>query len=194
VKRVKVLGSLAAVAAFAMALLGPSTAMGETTALCKADESPCNSAVSHVHYLSQDMEVESPEMTYKCDALFLGTVYELGAPQAIEGKFTYTNCNGDCSRTEENGPAVLNFLKTGHELAEGTGESLVHINCPGFFNCNYTLENVTGNIKGPLLSSEKNGEIRFEKTLLTHESGVLCPSEAFLSATFVPLSPTYISS
>jgi len=194
VKTVKTSGLLAAVAVFAMALLGPSIAMGESTSLCSADEDPCNSPVSHVHYVSNDLKVETSVMDYECDSLLLADVSELGSPQVLEGSFTYTNC-GSCTREEENGPAILNFLKTGHETAAGTGESLVFVDCGSFIECSYTLENVTGSVIGPLLSSENNGEIKFKKAPLTHEEGGLfCPAEAYLKATFVPLSPTYISS
>lgn len=193
-KQVKILGSLTVAAVLATALVGPSLAMGESTELCKVDESPCTSSVSHVHYVSTDMKVETSVMNYECDALLLADVSELGSPQVLEGSFTYTNC-GSCTRTEENGPSILYFLKTGHESAKGTGESLVFVDCGSFLECSYTLENVTGSVIGPLLSSENNGEIRFKKAPLTHEEGgFFCPKEAYLEATFVPLSPTYISS
>ncbi len=192
-KRVKVLGPITVIAIFAMALLGPSLAMGESTLLCEADEEECTSPVSHVHYEADDLEVLTSSMDYKCDGLLLASVGELGAPQVLEGSFTYTSCNNGCERVEENGPAVLKFLKTGHESAEGTGESLVHVGC-AFINCRYTLKNVTANIIGPLLSSEENGEIRFEGPALTHEGGALCPTFGYLHATFVPSFPIYISS
>lgn len=195
-KPVKTFGTLTAVALFAMALLGSSTAMAESTALCKADESPCSagSLVSHVHYISTDMEIAIPEMTYQCDVLFLGDVSELGSPQFVQGKFTYTNCNQKCSREEVNGPSTLSFLRTGHETAEFAGEGEIHSLCVGFLDCTYSFENLIGAAKGPLLSSEANGEIKYTEQLLTKVSGFLCAKEAKLTATFVPLTPIYISS
>jgi len=194
VKRIKILGPVMVVAIFAMALLGASPAVGESTALCKADEeSECASPISHVHYVANDLEVLTSVMDYKCDALLLASDTELGAPQVLEGTFTYTSCNNGCERTEENGPAVLNFLKTGHESGEATGESLVHVVCGFFINCRYTLEGLVGSVKGPLLSSENNGEINFVEQELFHESG-FCPEVGLLDAKFVPLSPIYISS
>jgi hypothetical protein len=194
VKIVKAFSLAISVVGLAMALLGSSTAMAESTALCEADESPCNSPVSHVHYVASNLEVLTSAMDYKCDALLLASVGKLGAPQVLEGNFTYTNCNNSCTRTEENGPAVLTFLRTGTESAEATGESLVHVECGFTINCRYTLEGLVGNVKGPLISSENNGEITFEKQELTHESGTLCPTVGYLDAKFVPLSPIYISS
>jgi hypothetical protein len=195
VKRVKVLGPITVIAIFAMALLGPSLAMGESTLLCEADEeSECASPVSHLHTEADDLEVLTSSMDYKCDGLFLGTVGELGEPQLVEGNFTYSSCNNSCIRTEENGPAVIEFLKTGHESAKGTGESLVHVVCGSFINCRYTLQGLVGNVLGPLLSSEENGEISFVEATLSKESGALCPTIGKLDAKFVPLSPIYISS
>lgn len=196
VKQLTTWGPIAVAVIFVMALFSPSLAMGEGTLLCEADEeSECASPVSHLHTEADDLEVLTSSMDYKCDGLFLGTVGELGEPQVIEGSFTYTSCNNGCERVEENGPAILYFQKTGHESAEGTGESLVHVFCSGFINCRYTLENVTGSILGSLLSSETNGEISFAKSSLSHEAGgLLCPTSGYLDATFVPLSPIYILS
>jgi hypothetical protein len=193
VKTFKIFGLIAPLAVIAMALLGPPAAMGESTSLCEVDEATCNSPVEHVHYTG-DIEVLTSAMNYYCEALFLGDVSELGAPQIVEGNFTYTDCNNGCTRTEENGPAVLNFLKIGHETGEATGESLVHVHCGAFINCNYTLENVVGSVKGPLLSSGENGEVSFNEQAIVHESGFICPEEAFLDGTFEPLSAIYISS
>jgi hypothetical protein len=177
----------------AMVLLGPSAAMGESTSLCEVDEEPCSSPVEHVHYTG-DIEVLTSSMDYYCEALFLGDVAELGGPQVVEGNFTYSDCNLGCTRVEENGPAVLYFLKNGHESAEATGESLAHVDCQGFINCRYTLENVIGSVEGPLLSLEENGEISFNKQAISHESGTLCPSTGFLHGDLTPLSEIYISS
>jgi len=193
-KRVMALGPIAVVAVFAMALLGPSIAMGESTSLCEVDESPCGSPISHVHYISKDMRITVPEMNYQCDVLFLGDVSALGSPQTIEGTFTYTNCNQKCSRKEENGPAVLDLLRTGTEAGELTGEAEIHSFCLGFIDCVYSFENLVGKANGPLISNQENGEFRYNEVPLTHVSGFLCPKEAYLDATFVPLSATYISS
>ena len=197
-KKIKTAGLLATAAILATALLGPSSAMGETTALCEADESPCKAPLTHVHYAGQ-IEVLTSVMDYNCNALFLGEVSELGAPQAIEGNFTYTNCTANksasCTRTEENGPSVLTFLKEGHESAKGTGESLVHVVCESFIDCSYTLVGIVGGVRGPLLASENNGEITYaEQTMQKEAGGFLCPKTAKLDGTLVPLSATYISS
>lgn len=193
-KRVKALGSFAVVAIFAMALVGPSAAIGESTSLCKEDESPCTSPVSHVHYVAENIFILGP-YTYHCDALLLASVGELGSPQVLEGNLTYFNCSGSCSRTEISEGGTLSFLRTGTELAEVTGEGFeILSNCGSGFHCVYTFENLTGHALGPLLSIASNGEITYVEQPLSHVSGFFCPKETKLDAKFVPLSPIYISS
>jgi hypothetical protein len=194
VKRAKTVGSLAIVAVFAMALIGPSLAMGEDTALCEADESQCTSPVSHVHYVAEDIFILGP-YNYHCDALLLASVGELGSPQVLEGNLTYFNCSGGCARTEISEGGTLSFLRTGVELAEVTGEGFeILSSCGGSFHCVYTFENLTGHAVDPLLSTANNGEITYIEQPLNHVSGFFCPKETKLDATFVPLSETYISS
>lgn len=197
-KAVKTLGSFAVLAILAMAFIGPSLAAAENTALCEVDENPCKSLVSKVHYTGH-IEVLTSVMNYDCDALFSGEVFELGAPQEVEGNFTYTNChaneNVNCTRTEENGPSVLTFLKEGHESAKGTGTSLVHVVCGAFIDCSYTLAGQVASVIGPLLSKENDGEIKFVSQAMVHEAGgFTCPKTALLDGVFSPLSETYISS
>lgn len=196
-KAVKTLGSFAILAILAMSFMSLPLAAAENTALCEVDENPCKSPVSKVHYTGH-IEVLTSIMNYDCDALFSGEVFELAAPQEIEGNFTYTNCTGggtSCTRVEENGPSVLKFLKEGHESAKGTGESLVHVVCGTSIDCSYPLVGIVGSVLGPLLSKENNGEITFvEQTMQKEAGGFLCPKTAKLDGEFVPLSATYISS
>ena len=193
-KPVKTFGTLAAVIVCAMALLGPSVAMGESTALCEADESPCGSPVSHVHYVAEDIFILGP-YDYHCDALLLASVGELGSPQALEGKLTYSNCSGGCARTEISKGGALSFLRTGTELGEVTGEGFEILSkCGALFHCVYTFENLVGHALGPLLATANNGEITYVEQSLSHVSGFFCPSETRLDAEFVPLTETFISS
>src|SRR5262245_27312030 len=104
-----------------MALLGPTAAMAENTALCQADQSTCSSPWTHTHYAAEDLEIINTYVSYECDGLYLANVNQLGAPQLLEGEFAYSNCDQGCSREEENGPVELELLKTGHESAELVG-------------------------------------------------------------------------
>jgi len=181
-----------------MALLGASSAMGETTALCKVDAlGSCSQAVTHTHYDAENIEILTGAIDYKCDALYLANVYSLGSPQVLEGEFTYTNCNHECTRTEENGPVVLHLLKTGHETAEltGTAGAGVLSECPEVINCVYSFQNLVATVKGPLLSKATNGEFVYESQPLTSAFGFLCPSTPKLDARFILTSAkAYISS
>jgi hypothetical protein len=176
-----------------MALLGPSVAMGESTSLCKADESPCASPVSHVHYVAEDIFILGA-YTYHCDALLLASVGELGSPQVLEGNLTYYNCSGGCTRTEISEGGTIFFLRTGTDLAEVTGEGFEILSECDLFHCVYSFKGLIGDAKGPLLSTTSNGEYTYVELPLTKVSGFFCPKVTKLDAKFVPLSATYISS
>ena len=158
-KPIKMLGLAVMAAVMAMAFVGASSAMAEHTALCKADEDPCAEAdiIAHVHETSVVKATLLNEFSnIKCDVLFLGDALGLASPEIIHGTFTYSGCNNFCSVSEENGPSKIKVLKTATELAEVTGEGLVHVDCP-FLNCSYTGEGLNGHGLGPLTSSQANG-------------------------------------
>jgi len=174
-------------------------------------EDECKTPVSHVH----ETTLEGSKGTLLnsisdvlCDVLFLGDAAEhevegkklilsLGNPLELEGNFTYTNCvdekpNG-CTVTEENGPSTILVLKEGHETATVTGEGLVKVVCSGI-TCRYVGTGLVGTAKGPLLSTEKNGEVSISKKETKKESGLLCPATSTLDLIVTPLEPTYIAS
>jgi len=134
-------------------------------------------------------------LNFECDTLFLGdAVAALATPLTIKGNFTYSNCNHECVAKEENGPTEIKVLKTGHETAEVTGEGLVHVTCPGLINCSYNGAGLKGVGKGPLLSTQANGEVTLSEQSTNKETGgFLCPKTAKLDITTSPLSATYIS-
>jgi len=194
-KSIKMFGLAALAALMAMAFVGASSAMAEHTALCSNDGSPCT-AVSHVHETSTAKgKLLAGSITVECDVLFLGdstNFSEEGAPLTIIGNFTYTNC-GSCTATEENGPAAVTVLRTGHETSTVTGEGLVHVNCSGL-NCRYNGEGLEGTGKGPLLSTAANGEVTISGKETAKESGLFCPTTSKLDLTTTPLSATYLAS
>jgi len=187
------LGLAAIAALMAMAFIGASSAMASNTALCGVDQGTCASPNTHVHETStvKARLLASPEV--QCDVLFLGEVGALGAPQVIEGNFTYTNCGSGCSVSEEGGPSVIEVLKEGHETAKVTGEGEVHVNCFGI-NCYYNGEELLGTGKGPLLSTAANGEVDITNQTVKKVKGIFCPSTGKLDINTTPLSATYISS
>jgi len=193
------LGLAALTALMAMAFLGASSAMAaESTALCGADEAECASPLTHVHEATlagKKAVLKTSIVTVECDALFLGDALEglvEEGPVVIHGTFTYTNC-GNCTATEENGPAEVKVQKSGHETATVTGEGLVHVECSGL-NCRYNGTGLNGSGKGPLLSTETNGSVTLTEQSTAKESGLFCPSTSKLTITTTPLSATYISS
>ncbi len=192
-KPIKMLGLAALAALMAMAFLGASSAMGETTALCASDGAECL-AITHVHETTlagKKAVLKTSLLTVECDVLFLGdTNEETNAPLVISGTFTYTNC-GSCTATEENGPAEVKVLKEGHETASVVGEGLVHVECSGL-NCRYNGVGLKGSAKGPLLSTETNGEVTLTEQTTNKESGLFCPSTSKLTITTTPLEATYI--
>jgi len=201
-KPLKMLGLTALAALMAMAFVGASSAMAESTALCKVDESPC--AVANLSKEVHETSVGKAKLltsvgTTECNVLFSGMVEKEGSPLVVKGGFTYTNCvlgAVTCSATEENGPAEVSVLKEGHETAKVTGEGLVHVVCAGFIDCSYTGAGLVGTAKGPLLSAQTpdNGEVSLsEQSVAKEAGGLLCPKTAKLDITTTPLTATYIS-
>ena len=199
-KAIKMIGLAALMALMAMAFVGATSAMAENTALCSADENPCaeKNEIESVHETSVGTaKLLSSVGTTECNVLFSNTETELGAPLILTGNFTYTNCElggSSCTATEEKGPAEIEVLKEGHETAKVTGKGLVHLVCSGFIDCSYNGTGLVGTAKGPLLSTQKNGEVTLSEQSTTKEAGgFLCPKTAKLDITTTPLSTTYIT-
>jgi hypothetical protein len=203
VKAIKMVGLTALAALMATALVGASSAMAESAALCKADESPCaeGNVITHVHETSVGKaKLLTSIGTTECNVLYLGDAEEAmleGSPLAIIGTFTYTNCalgGSSCTATEENGPSTIWVLKEGHETAKVTGEGLVHVVCSGFIDCSFTGTNLVGTAKGALLSTQTNGEVTLsEQTTNKEAGGFLCPKTAKLDITTTSLEKTQIA-
>jgi hypothetical protein len=197
VKPIKMFGLAVLAALMAMAFVGAGSAMAETTALCTEDlgtefSQTCGSAaVTSVHETSVGKAklLASPEV--QCDVLFSSTaVGAEGSPQTIEGHFSYTNCG--CTVKEVAGTtAKIEVLKEGHETAKVTGEAEINVNCFGI-SCTYNGEGLKGTAKGPLLSTQTNGEVTLSEQEVTG-SGFFCPSKGKLDITTTALSATYIA-
>jgi hypothetical protein len=190
VKSIKMFGLAALAALMAMAFVGASSAMATTTSLCTGDTSGCG--VTHVHEESVGKAKLLSSITVECNVLFLGDALSgSGSPLVIHGKFTYTNC-GSCVVKEESASAKIEILKEGHETAKVTGEGLVHVECSGFIDCSYNGVGLKGTAKGPLLSTQKNGEVTISGQTTNKETGgFLCPATSKLDITTTPLTATY---
>ncbi len=199
------LGLAVLVGMMAMAFVGARTAVAETTSLCDTDPGtgsqeacPEGDLVEHVHeetLSGAQATLLSNVLTVKCDVLFLGDVLGEGLanPLVIHGTFTYSNCNNNCTATEENGPAEIKVSKLGHETADVTGEGLIHVVCGALINCRYTGASLVGMAKGPLLAAETNGEVSLKEKAVNKESGSLCPKTAELDIVTTPLEATYVT-
>jgi hypothetical protein len=220
VKLFKMLGLAAVAALMAMAFVGASSAMAESTALCKedtalfekegekkyvaTDECPGAQRISHVHEESVGKGLLlSSIVEIKCNVLFLGDVISannLGNPLEILGHFTYPKAgceteNGtQCEVKETSTHAIIKVLRLGHELADVTGSAEVNAHCGFFINCTYNGEGLSGHALGPLLSTQANGEVRVEEQTTHKTGGSLCPESAKLDLLTTPLEKTYISS
>ena len=187
------LGLAALAALLAMAFVGASSAMAGNTQLCSSEA--CGTAVTHVHETTLSgakATLLSSVINVTCDVLFLGDTLGEGAPLVIHGNFTYTNCNsGNCTVAEESADSLIEVLRTGHETSSVTGEGEVNVHCGFFINCTYNGEGLESTGKGPLLSSETNGEVSLSGQETSRVSG-FCPESAFLDIRTTPLSATYI--
>jgi hypothetical protein len=204
-KPIRMLGLAALAALMAMAFAGASMAMAGSTVLCDEDPAssehavcPSGHLVTHVHETTLSAHkatVLSSLINVECDVLFLGDAVEKESTSlAIEGNFTYTNCGGSCTVTEENGPAQIKILKEGHEKSDVAYEYQAHVVCGSFINCKYNGEGLKGTGKGPLLSTETNGEVSLQEQTLHKVSGVFCPKTAKIDIVLTPLISSYIAS
>jgi hypothetical protein len=190
VKPIKMFGLAALAALLAMALVGAGSAMAEDTILCSNDSTSSCTATSSVHEVSVGKAklLASPEV--QCNVLFESTsVGAAGAPQVIEGHFTYTNCG--CTVKEKAGTtAKISVLKEGHEIASVTGEAEIIVTCFGI-ECTYKGTGLKGTAKGPLLSTEANGETNLSEQEVSGK-GAFCPSKGKLDIKTTPLAAAYI--
>jgi len=189
-KPIKMLGLAALMALLAMAFVGASSAMAESTTLCATDSlSECNE-ITQIHEESiGHAKLLSSFATVECEVLFFGETLGTGAPLIIHGEFKYTCLNG-CTAEEENGPAEIKVLKEGTELSKVTGEGLVHVICG--LNCRYNGVGLAGHGLGALTAANGVGEVNISKAVVNKESGFLCPSTSTLDITTEPLEATHI--
>jgi len=132
----------------------------------------------------------------RCEVSFLGDVVEgSGLPLLLEGQFSYTNCASGCSITEESAHTTLAVSKLGHETANVTGEGEFHAVCESTsIDCYFDWKGLALTAKGPLLATEKNGELSVLTAELHQVKGSICPETVKLDITLNPSSATYITS
>jgi len=195
-KPTKMLGIATIATVTVMAFAGASSAMAQSTALCKVDENPCAKAnqVTEVHFVAEPILIHTSAMDYECNALLSATVGELGEPQVLTAQsLQYTSCNQGCTRTVKK-LGKLSLERTEAETAKISGSGFeIYVQCSGQIDCTYAFNGLNGTALGALLTGD-NGHLRFEGATLEKIGGFLCPTVATLSALFHASQAFYVES
>jgi hypothetical protein len=197
-KAIKMLSVGLVVGVLGTGLVWGSSAMAETTALCKEDVEVCpeESIIEHIHGVSiGKAKLLSALPTIECNILSLGDVEGsgLGSPIAFTGKNTYTNCTNFCTITQLTEFGFIEALRIEPETVQLTGESELLVKCP-FIHCVYNGEGVEGRGRGALISPQKNGDVTSVEQELHKVGGTLCPEAAYVDVSITALEAIYISS
>ena len=175
------------VTAVAIAVVGVSSASAQSTALCKANESPCsekNMFPAGAKILLSYVEgfFETSLGIIECETAHAEgkTTNKLGSPIAIEMESAaVAGCEG-CSVTISTFGTLL-LLKTAANLANVTVHGvLAKASCMGILNCTYVsgeAEMHASGLNGGTPAMLTASEMEVEK-----ESGFLCPATAMKSA------------
>jgi hypothetical protein len=191
------LAVMAAVAA--MALVGASSASAEGTTLCNKDVVlTCSkeNQMTHVHLYDTKALLLNNLQNVTCETLILAQVQGPLLVQSpfwliLTGNVTYTNCSGGCKAEETGGGIELQVQDNGSELSSVRVEGEVLVNCALVLHCVYDGKELLGHGLGPL-SVGGNGLVSYNKTKVNAVWGILCPTETFLDAAFLPLNPIYV--
>jgi hypothetical protein len=203
VKPIKTFSFAVLAALIAMAFVGISPAMAESTSLCSEDpgegaheacpESKREAFVHESTSLGTKATLLSSIVTVECNVEFNGSMLSannLGEPLEILGNFTYWGCKTtsgtECTVTEKSVFSHIQLLKLGHELADVTGSGEVNTHCGSLINCTYNGLGLKGHALGPLLSSTLNGEVRVEEQVVNKTGGTFCPKTAKLDILTTP--------
>jgi hypothetical protein len=184
---IKMLGLAVIAALAAMALIGAPSASAESTALCKAHESPCaekNTFPAGTTILLSFLEgiLETELGNVECEGAHAQgkTVNKLGSPLEIKIESASTEGCGTCSVTISTLGTLL-LLKTASNLAEVTVHGvLAKASCAGILNCNYVSELVKLHASG--LNAGTPAMLNVSKLEVKSEGGILCPAKATKTA------------
>lgn len=217
VTAIKRLGLIVPAALVVMAFAGTSPATAEWTSLCEEDkavfsgetyvtteECPLEKRIGHVHEATlagAKAKLLTSLINVECNVLYLGdnnvSASLLGVTILTEGHFTYSACNNSCVVKEPaNKIAEVVILREGHETARTVIRERMEVKCNGLLNCEFSwAEGEEGEAKGPLLSTETNGDVSFNEILPIGVEGALCPSgKSKLDIKMTPLIQTFIAS
>ena len=192
---------LTALLVTAVALVGASTAMATSTALCVANESGedvCKDGnqLGPIHYESVSwiyILATNPTRTIACHSLFTGSSLGLftSKPTIIDGNFSYSDCTPGCTVAEASGEAQLKLLKT--TLTEGSmsGSLEVSVSCLFSVDCTYKLGTLVIGATSASLPTT-TGQWLLSKGALATVGGMTCPMSTTLDMTMESLKDIYI--
>jgi hypothetical protein len=192
-------GPVAVAVAVVIALLAaPSAMAAEGSALCNSGESgqiTCadGNQLGELHYESTEMKILSGLQNVTCESLFLGNAFGLfgeGNPVKIEGKFTYTNCNGSCV-VEQLGETEFKMAYAGSST--GTMVSTTakfEVEC-FFLKCIYNWEGLSVGVTSANVPTTK-GKLVVTEQVLKKVSGPTCPMTTKLHLSMESLSNVWV--
>jgi hypothetical protein len=210
VRHLKMLGLAVITAAAAMAFVGASSAMAESTALCEVNELECPEGsvypagtVVEAKLLTGTTSVllgPNLKVEVECTGSTSAGKTTTGLANPLKGELTSLAFSG-CTYGPLHSPActvtvnqlgTLTLLKTGTNLGQAAVSGvLVTIVCGSVFKCVYKTESLPMHAKGTGPSGEK-AELTATEAKLTEEEkllGVGCPSEGFFDAKYEITKP-----
>jgi len=191
VRMIKLLGMAAVTAVAAMALVGASSAMAESTQLCTNETGTCvepttvhSVTVGHAVLLSSIVNVE-------CDALVSATVTKglvTNGPVVLNpATLSYSNCLNNASVTVIK-QGTISVLNEGNELGTQTASGYrVLVEAVGL-HCVYSAENLKGHALGPLKTGTNKDHVTYSEAEVKKVEGFFCPSVSKLDALFQDLT------
>jgi hypothetical protein len=193
-------GLVAVAAVAAMAFVGASSAMAESTVLCSTTENPCAShALTNTHVegktaVGADTTLVAGSLTVLCTetggvpaSIILGEVLTLAAP--LIGHFSlidFNNCKRGTEACEVNTIklGLLELLRNGGDsgTAKSSGSEVL-VKCGSFIHCVY------GGTPSLTAAGGAPGTITATNAVLTVVSGFFCPEESKWTATYTIALP-----
>jgi hypothetical protein len=189
---IKLLGMVAVAAVAAMALVGASSAMAESTQLCTNETGTCVEPTT-IHSVSVGHAVllSSFGIEVQCDALVTGTVTKglvtNGPVKISPATLSYSNCLNNATVTVIK-QGTISVLNEGNELATQTSSGFeVLVNTSGL-HCVYTSKALAGHGLGPLQTGTGKDHVTYAGAVVNKVEGFLCPETSKLDALFQDLT------
>jgi hypothetical protein len=195
----KALGMAIASVLATMALIGPSAATAEPTALCTVHETPCASGnlVTTIEWVAENPKILLSFSEIECEELKLTwKLLGLGAPQiAHVTGLTIANCKEKGSGCGlGSGPGgSFELLKTALNLASAKSSGLwIILSCQPNVVCKYGGQSAAFHISGA--NEGNNGTLVGEKTQVEVTGTAYCPLLAYWDIEYIATEAFYVVS